>query len=72
MLASFHGRGTEAVITAPTRNRMGLSSAHAGSNPALSEIFDVRNFECEHITNKTLKICPDPTRNLLIRLNHFS
>jgi peptidyl-prolyl cis-trans isomerase SurA len=29
-------RGTEAVITAPTRNRMGASSSHAGSNPALS------------------------------------
>ena len=32
-------RGTEAVITAPTRNRMGASSSHAGSNPALSATF---------------------------------
>ena len=29
-------RGTEVVITAPTRNRMGLVKAYAGSNPALS------------------------------------
>ena len=29
-------RDTEAVITAPTRNRMVRGSEHAGSNPALS------------------------------------
>ena len=31
-------RGTEAVITAPTRNRMVAEMRHAGSNPALSAI----------------------------------
>ena len=30
-------RGTEAVITAPTRNRMGSANSHVGSNPTLSE-----------------------------------
>ena len=29
-------RGTEAAITAPTRNRMGGESPHVGSNPTLS------------------------------------
>ncbi|EKD77754.1 MAG: Long chain fatty acid transport protein [uncultured bacterium] len=29
-------RSTEAVITAPTRNRMGLERAHVGSNPTFS------------------------------------
>ena len=32
-------RGTEAVITAPTRNRMGAEKPHKGSNPFLSAIF---------------------------------
>lgn len=32
-------RGTEAVITAPTRNRMELERAHVGSNPTSSVFF---------------------------------
>src|SRR5262245_450139 len=32
-------RGTEVVITAPTRNRMGDESPHKGSNPFLSATF---------------------------------
>ena len=34
-------RGTEAVITAPTRNRMGDENPHKGSNPFLSAILEV-------------------------------